>query len=72
MGKWSWKARAAAIEEFAEAMTLDGWPSWDDLTLEYCIDEMKMILEMAEDVDEDVYDKRTAKQVRKFLADFNK
>ena len=72
MAKWGYLRRAYAIKEYAymrqtEAENTLDRTEEDADKLSAVIDDIKMILEMAEDCD----DYRTAKQCRAFLNEFN-
>lgn len=78
MAKWGYLARAYAIAEYAYYRSIQ--PEEEDQTeldtLPNVIEDIKDILEMAEDnfesVKETPYEYRTIKQCEKFLADFDK
>ncbi len=73
MAKWGYLARAYAIKEYAylrttEAENLDHRTDEEADTLSEVINDIKTVLEMAEDND----DRHTIRQCKNFLRDFNK
>ena len=73
MAKWGYLARAYAIKEYAylrttEAENLDHRTDEEADTLSAVINDIKTVLEMAEDND----DRSTIRQCKNFLRDFNK